>query len=102
MARRVPRSARVGTARRRRPTPCGEAAPISEKRRRRRLKLGAPTARRPYQLTRRVLPHHGAKRSSFREGRDGAPPPFDSPLGKAEALLNLIVWFASSVADVFE
>jgi hypothetical protein len=53
---------RVGMARRRRPTPCGEAGPISEKRRLRGLKSGAPTARRPYQLTRRVLPHHGAKR----------------------------------------
>ena len=52
----------VGTARRRGPTPCGDAAPISERRRLRGLKSGAPTARRPYQLTRRVLPHHGAKR----------------------------------------
>jgi len=32
-------------ARRRRPTPCGEAALISEKRRLRRLKSGVPTER---------------------------------------------------------
>ena len=37
-------------ARRRRPIPCGEAAPISEKRRLRRLNSGVPTERRPYQL----------------------------------------------------
>ena len=55
-----------------------KARRISEKRRLRGLKSRAPTARRPYQLTRRVLPHHGAKRSMFPEGRDGAPPPSDS------------------------
>ena len=78
MARSAPCSPRVGTARRRRQNPCGEAARISEKRRLRGLKSRAPTARRPYQLTRRVLLHHGAKRPMFPEGRDGAPPPFDS------------------------
>jgi len=52
---------------------------LHEKRRLRRLKSRAPAARRPYQLTREVLPHHGAKRSLFPKGRDGAPPPSDSP-----------------------
>jgi hypothetical protein len=41
-------------ARRRRPTPATKRAAISEKRRWRCLKSRAPTARRPYQLTRRV------------------------------------------------
>jgi len=86
-ARSPRRRLRAGV--RRRPTPCGglprrsreahrlacqdgvakrigwSAPAISEKRRRRRLKSGAPTARRPYPLTRRVLPHQGAKRPLF-------------------------------------